>query len=495
MSGSGSVEETAARGPAQKGALGLLRGGAANLVGPIVSTVVFAVTTPFYLRVVGLQRFGLLVLFWLLTGYFGVFHAGLSSATCQALAGRRGRARAERGAFLRASLAVAAVAGLLGGACFWASGRPLLRIAVASLSPALSREAVGCLPWLALAVPLAAVASVLVGALDSAERFVCANALQVGASALGRVLPLAAAVLVAPRLPLLIAAGVVGQGVGCAGLAAASWADLRPWTADWRAMPRLLRYGLWASVSGAVGPFLQSMDRVGVSAFFGSAALGIYSIPMSVSFRLTAFAGAFARTIFPRLSARGAGALALARGALELLVVTWTPVIVVAMLLMHLGLRLWVGQRIGAAAAPVGVVLLAGMWANGLAVIPYFHSYSQSRPDLVAKIHLVEVLPFLAVLWLSLRIWGMFGAALAWDLRVVVDAILLFRCSGFRLSDLRIAAVAVAFVAAALVLALYGLRTWAGWEAGALLVAGCLIWSGVSARSAFLSLVTEGTHA
>ncbi|MNL47111.1 hypothetical protein D3C87_1698780 [compost metagenome] len=46
------------------------------------------------------------------------------------------------------------------------------------------------------------------------------------------------------------------------------------------------------------------------------------------------------------------------------------------------------------------------------------------RSDLSAKIHLLEVIPYLLVLYYLVQIYGATGAAMAWALRSCVDAVL-----------------------------------------------------------------------
>jgi O-antigen/teichoic acid export membrane protein len=72
-----------------------------------------------------------------------------------------------------------------------------------------------------------------------------------------------------------------------------------------------------------------------------------------------------------------------------------------------------------------GETLLCGIWLNGLANIPYVMLQAQGRPDVVAKIHLAEIGPYVALLWYSLHQFGLEGAAFAYSTRVAVDAILL----------------------------------------------------------------------
>ena len=48
------------------------------------------------------------------------------------------------------------------------------------------------------------------------------------------------------------------------------------------------------------------------------------------------------------------------------------------------------------------------------------------RPDLAAKLHLVELPFYLLILWWLLDDYGIVGVAIAWVIRVSIDAVLLF---------------------------------------------------------------------
>jgi hypothetical protein len=54
------------------------------------------------------------------------------------------------------------------------------------------------------------------------------------------------------------------------------------------------------------------------------------------------------------------------------------------------------------------------------------------RTDVIAKIHMFELLPYMAGLWWALSHYGAVGAAVLWSLRVSVDTGLLF-AQAFRL--------------------------------------------------------------
>ena len=89
----------------------------------------------------------------------------------------------------------------------------------------------------------------------------------------------------------------------------------------------------------------------------------------------------------------------------------------------------WINAEFAVQATPIGLALLIGVWINCLAQIPYAHLQAQGRPDLVAKCHLAELIPYLAILSLLVANWGAFGAAIAWSLRSTIDAGLLYAIS------------------------------------------------------------------
>jgi Na+-driven multidrug efflux pump len=66
-----------------------------------------------------------------------------------------------------------------------------------------------------------------------------------------------------------------------------------------------------------------------------------------------------------------------------------------------------------------------GILANGIAFVPSTFIQAAGRPDITAKLSLVE-LPLYAVLaFILIQAYGIVGAAIAIDIRFIVDAIAL----------------------------------------------------------------------
>lgn len=78
--------------------------------------------------------------------------------------------------------------------------------------------------------------------------------------------------------------------------------------------------------------------------------------------------------------------------------------------------------------------MAVGVLVNSFAQVPYCLIQAVARPDVTAKIHFGE-LPFHTLLmWMLVKHWGISGAALAWFIPVMVDAVILFFAAGSLLS-------------------------------------------------------------
>ena len=70
--------------------------------------------------------------------------------------------------------------------------------------------------------------------------------------------------------------------------------------------------------------------------------------------------------------------------------------------------------------------LAIGVFLDALAQVPSAPMQGVGRPDLVAKLHLVEVPPYLLAAWHLIVRRGIEGAALAWTGRIALDLFLFF---------------------------------------------------------------------
>lgn len=410
-----------------------------NVVGATAPIVATLVTVPAYLAVIGLERYGLLSVCWLFLGYFMLFDFGLGRAVAQRIA-QLGDSTAE--VRNRVFWAAAAVTGLFGAAA------ALLMIPAANYglswmnytSPGLQDEAKAAVPWLAAAVPLGLVASLLNGALEGRRAFLAVNLIGIFSTLATALLPLGTALLLGPTLPGLVATSLVVRLLATAALAAAARRAvpiLAPTSSRGEART-LLGFGGWAAVTNIVGPLLSLWDRFVIGLTIGTAAVAVYVVPFSLVSQLALLPFAFARALFPRLAgAAQPEARELFEESARLVVWMLAPVTMGMLLLVGPFLEIWLGRAVAEGAAPIAYILLIGFWINGLAQLPIAELHARSRPRVVALAHVGEIVPYAILLFLLLAEFGVAGAALAWTIRATFDAVILFALARARLEDLR----------------------------------------------------------
>jgi O-antigen/teichoic acid export membrane protein len=414
-------------------AMGVGRHTLYNLAGSIVPMLPALITVPIYLHLVGATRYGVLALVWTLLGYFGLFDPGLSRAAAYQIARLHDGAAKDRESVFWTAMAVNLGFGLVGGVVFYFGARPLFSWAF-KMPEALRGEVFASLPWLAASIPVGMIGNALGGVLQAREWFGVSNILAVAGTFAVQIVPLAVAYFHGPELDVLIPAIVLTRAAMAIPVFIAV-ASALPLGAGGRfdrsRLAGLFSYGGWITITNLLAPVLTTIDRVLIGTLLSAAAVAYYTVAFTLATRVSVVPGALAGSLFPKLS-RGSGieSARLAGDAVTALAAVMTPLVVGAIIALPIFMRLWVGAAFAAHAAPVGMILLLGIWVNGLAYIPYNHLQARNRPDLTAKFHVLELAPFLFVLWCGLHFFGIIGAAGAFSLRVTADAILLFAVTG-----------------------------------------------------------------
>jgi O-antigen/teichoic acid export membrane protein len=454
---------------------------AINLAGSLVPLIVAVITVPEYLHVFGEVRYGIWLVAWGVVGYFGLLDLGLGRATANSVAKRTAASAREREEIVWTGVAVNAGFGIVVGVLTLVGGEAAVRVS-SGVGGHFHSELVAAVPWLAVTVPLFIVTTVLIGALEGLERFLIVNVVGTLGGVLVQSLPLAAGLLFAPRLNVLAAATALALflSTGLAMLACVVYfpLTLRPTFARTQARG-LLRFGAWITVTSLISPLMSTLDKLIIGVVSGARAVTHYTVPFNLVTRLWILPVALTRSVFPRFSRlKGPDALLLADELTRALIAVTTPIVVVAMLGVGPFMRAWVGHGFASAATLPAEILLLGFWVNSIGFVPYTLLQAQGRPDLPAKLHSLELLPFIAAIWLGVRLGGVAGAATAWSGRVLVDSVLLLVVARFEMRRQRYLALGAAFTVTAFALAQVlpqNVSTHA--LAGLVLVPAALVWS------------------
>jgi O-antigen/teichoic acid export membrane protein len=220
----------------------------------------------------------------------------------------------------------------------------------------------------------------------------------------------------------------------------------------------LLRFGGWLTVTNIVSPLMVYMDRFVIGALISVTAVAYYATPYELITKLSLIAGALTGVLFPTFAAtfahdRNRSAYLFSR-SLKYLFLVLFPISMIVITLAHEILRAWLGNEFARESTRVLQWLTLGVFVNNLAQLPSAFLQGTGRPDLTAKLHLLELPIYLLILWWGVNALGIEGAAIARAL-MATGLLVLALSVGFPLgrADVRIGVVV-------LVLSVFGFAAW-----------------------------------
>lgn len=399
-----------------------------NLLGQLAPMAAALVAMPLLIRELGVERFGLLSIGWMLIGYFSLFDLGLGRALTQSVATRMARHEAVLD-IIYTGLAVMLGMSVLAAGLLWCLADYLIG-SLLKVPASLQVEARQSLLWLVPAIPLVVLATGLRGVLEAVQAFKLVNLVRTPLGVLTFVAPLAVlpyshglvpmfALLSLVRLLTLVFFMMACQG---------AMPEYRQGKWSRQSLPELFRFGGWMTLSNIIGPLMVNMDRLVIGSVLSLAAVSYYSTPFDIIMRALVVPGAIAGVCFPLFAAsstsvarrvfwQSCGAVALAMAVMLLLVWPFGEV----------ALAWWLDPAFARHSAPILMWLALGVALNGLAHIPFAYVQGRGQSKVTAQFHLIELLLYLPLLWFCVHWQGIVGVALAWTLRAALDAALLFR--------------------------------------------------------------------
>lgn len=415
------------------GGPGLMRNVLWNLLGHGVPLVFALLAIPPLVGGLGTERFGVLVLAWMVVGYFTLFDLGVGRATTKFTSeylARRAFPELQR--LIWTSLAALLLIGLLGMAAVYGLA-PYLVTRVLTIPPAVQQEAMDAFGLLALSLPIVVATAAARGILEAQHRFVTVNAIAIPAGAANYLLPLAA-IQVSNDLSMVVLFLVAGRTVTCLlflYFSLSSLPGLRvPRLPSFSCALQLFGFGGWVTVSSVIGPLMTYADRFMVGSILTMSAVAYYATPYDLVIKLGIIAPGVMGVLFPVLIT----SITLRQGdfwvfhdrAVRFILLTLAPLVVCTLMFAGLFLDAWLGEAFARNSRTVFQILSAGVLFNSLAVVPFTAIHAAGRADLSAKAHLAELPVYLLTLWFLLRHFGIEGVAVAWLLRVILDYLLMF---------------------------------------------------------------------
>jgi O-antigen/teichoic acid export membrane protein len=403
-----------------------LTGSIWNLLGTGVPFGFAVICMPVLLHRMGPDRYGLLLLVWAVVGYFSIFDFGLSRAITQLVARAYKVSVAEAAPVLATGVLALGIFGVLGGLILY-SASPLVEH-VARIPVLLREETAKAVRVLGIGLPFVIVSAGLRGALEGVFDFAWINLIKMIVGIGTYLLPVAV-IFLSLRLDWICAALVLLRALTCLSyyVRCRIFFNLRrsPNLLDVQVAKRLMGYGGWITVSNLMSPFMAYLDRFLVAGAISVALAGYYSTSQEIVTKFQIIPAAVLSVLFPAISRSHQSSPELAgdiffRGT-QYVTFALFPLAAACLLFAREGLGLWFGVEFASQAYLVAQILTVGSFINCLAFNPFSFLQGIGRPDITAKIHVIELPVYLLMLWVLTKQLGVIGVALAWSGRMALD--------------------------------------------------------------------------
>jgi len=380
----------------------------------------------------GKERFGLLTIIWMGVGYFSLFDMGLGRALTKLVAERLGNGEDDQlRPLIWTALWIIFGLGAIGSLILFFGAGPLIHH-VLNVQKSLEQEAITAFRVLAIGIPFVVVTTALKGLLEAHQRFALIMAIRTPLGILTFLGPLAT-LQFSPSLVwatvVLLAARILASAAHFLVAARIQKELTQPDLPEQAHLKPLFRFGGWLTITNIVGPLMVYFDRFLLGAILTMTAVTYYVTPYEVLARTQLLSTSVMSVLFPAMSTAIAyDHLRLAHlyeRTTRVLMVIMVPVASAFFLFAPEALELWLDEEFRRESTLVVQWLALGWLINTMAKAPFTVLQSNGRPDLVAKAHIAELIPYGVLLWGLTSQYGIAGTAAAWCARVLVDTLIL----------------------------------------------------------------------
>jgi O-antigen/teichoic acid export membrane protein len=189
----------------------------------------------------------------------------------------------------------------------------------------------------------------------------------------------------------------------------------------------MLKFGGGWLIAMIASTFLSNVEKFFLARYGSVQALAHYSVAFTFANMATMFSISMIQSLFPAFSqllASGKRAEfdSLFSRSIRLSLIWLLPTMMCMFVVAKPFFTFWAGAEFGLESSPPFYILLLGLFFNILAIVPHSTISSVGRTDVFAKLYWIELILYVVTAWWLVNSYQIIGAAMAWSLRAIVDA-------------------------------------------------------------------------
>jgi len=403
-----------------------------NLLGNVAPMLVALFFIPPLIKGLGVERFGILSIAWMIIGYFSLFDFGIGRGLTKIIAERIGLNQTDQiskifwtSLFLMMSISLLIAIILL---FFITSLTEIFNI-----SEHLKQESEYIFYILALSIPLVTTMAGLKGVLEAYQKFAVINIMKTFLGILTFLGPLIVLIITNSLfwiVVFLIFTRVIIWMLYLIQCLNANKSIRKEIKIDFNSVRPVLRFSIWITVANIFVPFMFYSDRFLIGALISAAAITYYVTPYEVITKLMLIPDALSGVLFPVFSASFLSKPDIAkkiflRGAKFIFLILY-PIVFLVTTFSFEGIEFWLGEKFAQTSSFILQLLAVGVMMNCISLIPTNFFQGIGKPKIPTIIILIELPFYLSGMWFAIDYAGINGAAMAFMIAATMNVLILY---------------------------------------------------------------------
>lgn len=408
-----------------------------SLIGYAIPIFVAIFSIPILIDSLGVDGFGILSIAWMITGYFSLLDFGVGRALTKLISEKLGTESTQGiSSLVWSALFLTLIIGLIGSLllCLIA---PFLVNDVFKIPPTLLSDVEFSFYILAISIPIVISTVALRGILESYQRFDIINMIRIPMGSLTFLGPIFVTTF-SNQLSHIVSALVIARLIECFlnlyfcnQIIANLFKDIAFKISN---IKKILNLGGWIAISNIIGSLLVYLDRFLIGSIISIGAVSYYAVSLELIQRIMLIPGAIVGVLFPALGAvilsNPERAISLFIGGVKYTFLCVFPIILIIFIFAQEGLAIWIDYEFSLKGSTALKLLVIGAMIKSISYFPFAVLHAAGRPDLTAKLNLIETPIYAFIAWVLITNYGIEGAAIAWLILAIFDTSILFLITG-----------------------------------------------------------------
>lgn len=198
---------------------------------------------------------------------------------------------------------------------------------------------------------------------------------------------------------------------------------------DRNAIRPLLKFGGALGLSAVASVLLVNLEKLVLTRLTSVENLAYYSVAFTLAGMTSLFSTAMIQSLIPAFSQllnSGEETELLFERGIVINSIVLLPLLVLLAVIAKPFFTIWAGAEFGDASTLPFYVLLFGLGLNIPAIVPYSLLLANGKTKVIARLYWGELVPYLFLTVVLTYYYGTVGAALAWSARLIVDGTAFF---------------------------------------------------------------------